>query len=223
MSCATDSYVIRVTQYTLQWHIPNNSKFNKLCRIQYFPHRTDFKIAWSFERHTRGHSIHHYTARIDGDFSVWDFHRVPHANSFSWWERTRNYTKATKYSYLAFLLFRAYRTAYEIQTNKTYTAIKKIQMIILQWIQSYWVLILWYTHCIHTILLGWVSLDEVIRGGHIAFSTPMGSQIGCRSHTVGCFQQPLLSSSPGYHHLGSDKNCVRSHTIPYGNIQENQA
>lgn len=64
-------------------YIPNDSKFDKLCRFQNLPHRADFQITGSFKRHAGRHPIHHHAARVDCDFSVWDFHGKIHTNGFT--------------------------------------------------------------------------------------------------------------------------------------------
>lgn len=85
------SQFIQVTGLSLQHlynlingnYIPNDSKFDKLCWFQNLPHWADFQITGSFKCHTRRHPIHHHTARVDSDFSVWDFHWKIHTNGFT--------------------------------------------------------------------------------------------------------------------------------------------
>lgn len=85
------SQFIQVTGLSLQHlynlingnYVPNDSKFDKLCWFQNLPHRADFQITGSFKCHARRHPIHHHTARVDSDFSVWDFHRKIHTNGFT--------------------------------------------------------------------------------------------------------------------------------------------
>lgn len=65
-------------------YIPNDSKFDKLCGFQNLPHGADFQVTGSSKCHTRRQPIHHHTARVGGDFSVWDFHRKIHTNGFTY-------------------------------------------------------------------------------------------------------------------------------------------
>jgi len=96
MNCNFHAFESQLTQATgLSWqhlynpyiindnYVPNDSKFDKLCRFQNLPHWADFQVTGSFKRHARRHPVHHHAARVNSDFSVWDFHRKIHTNGFT--------------------------------------------------------------------------------------------------------------------------------------------